>query len=66
MFRELVDRDLASEAFKCGLDLLRIVLRDTLLQHLRRALDEFLRVNQRQSEHALDFLDDLGLRGGFE
>lgn len=63
---DLVDGDLASQAFQRGLDLLRIVLGDALLQHLRSALHELLRINQRQPQHTLDFLDDLGLRGGVE
>lgn len=66
MLVDLVNGDLASEAFKCGLDLLRIVLGDALLQQLRSALHELLRINQRQSQHTLNFLDDLGLRSGFK
>ncbi|EEQ41684.1 hypothetical protein CLUG_05812 [Clavispora lusitaniae ATCC 42720] len=57
----LLQGNLGSQAFQSGLDLVCVFLGDVFFQHLRRSLHELLGLHQRQTQQALDLLDDLRL-----
>jgi hypothetical protein len=64
--KRLLHDDNSTQSLECLDNLLTLFLGHTLLHQLGSALDKLLAVNQRQTQHALDFLDDLGLGAGFE
>jgi hypothetical protein len=59
----LFHRHLPPQRLKILDQLLRLLLRHALLQHLGRTLSKLLAVHQTEAEHRLDLLDDLGFRG---
>lgn len=62
----LLHGSLSTETLEGLDDLLGLLLGNGLLHDLGDTLDELLAVDQRQTEHGLDLLDDLGLSGGIE
>lgn len=55
-----------AESLQCVDDLLAFLLGHSIFHLLGRALDELFAVDQTQTQHALNFLDNLGLCAGVE
>ena len=66
LFLSLINGNLSPQSFQRLLPLLRIVLCQPFLHHLRCAFHKLLAVDQAQTQQVLHFLDDLRFSSGVE